>query len=148
MKTISIPMGLVGDKTTTPLHVYVAATLSMEASAYGWVRMSQKAIANNVNASQEEVVEALRVMRDKSYISVESDDDGTFFRLLWFKTTKAEAPKRYRWVFVRRLGDDGKGGYLRINGGPDDRDELASWLVGQGYELIRLHESAQPKTPS
>ena len=141
-------MGLVGDKTTTPLQVHVAATLSMDASAYGWVRIPQKSIAMATKASQEDVVEALKALRDKSYISVESDDDGTFYRLLWFKTTKAEAPKRYRWVFVRRLGDKGKGAYLRINGGPDERGELASWLVGMGYELIRVHETAQPKALS
>lgn len=148
MKTISIPMGLVGDKTTTPLQVHVAATLAMDASAYGWVRISQKSIAMATKASQEDVVGALKALRDKSYISVESDDEGTFYRLLWFKTTTAEAPKRYRWVFVRRLGDNGKGAYLRINGGPDERDELANWLVGRGYELIHVHESAQPKAPS
>jgi len=148
VKSITIPMRLVGDRTTTSIHVHVAAALSMEASAYGWVRMSQRSIAEAINASQEDVVEALRALRDKNYLAVDKDEDGMFYRLLWFRTTQQEAPKKYRWVYVRRLGDKGNGGYLRINGGPDDHDELKSWLVGMGYDLLRLHDEPAPKAPS
>lgn len=148
MKTITIPMGLVGDRTTTSLHIHVASHLSIEASAYGWVRISQRQLAENVGATQEEIVEALKALRDKQYIAVDKDEDGLFYRLLWFRNTQDKAPKQYRWVYVRRINDGGKGGYLRIDGGPKDQDELRNWLVGQGYELIRLHDSTTPKALS
>ena len=148
MKTVAIPMGLVGDNTTTSLHIHVAALLALEASSYGWVRISQRSISEATGASQQDIVDALRVLRDKNYLAVDKDEDGMFYRLLWFRTTQQEEPKKYRWVYVRRLGDKGNGGYLRINGGPDDRDELKNWLVGMGYDLLRLHDEPPQKAPS